>query len=111
MLIEFKTEENLKDVLRTCCSHQKDMDAMSLQSPFLWFRAAPGKDKHLAPISESLVIKDGCSFPTEDALFEELMGAATVSDQIQLLYDRTKLNDLSVRLRYLVAREVCYIHL
>ncbi|XP_073946465.1 LOW QUALITY PROTEIN: mitochondrial poly(A) polymerase [Choristoneura fumiferana] len=107
MLIEFNTEENLKDVLQNCCSHQKDIDVMSLQSPFLWFRAAPGnKDKQMASCSASLVTKDGSSFPSEDTLFEELMGAATVSDQIQLLYDRTKLNDLSVRLRYLVAREV-----
>ncbi|KAI8432452.1 hypothetical protein MSG28_004844 [Choristoneura fumiferana] len=99
MLIEFNTEENLKDVLQNCCSHQKDIDVMSLQSPFLWFRAAPGnKDKQMASCSASLVTKDGSSFPSEDTLFEELMGAATVSDQIQLLYDRTKLNDLSVEI-------------
>ncbi|XP_061717935.1 poly(A) RNA polymerase, mitochondrial [Cydia pomonella] len=106
MLIEFSTEDNLKDVLRSCSSHQKDIDVMSLRSPFLWFRAAPGKKEKTEPCLSSLNTKDGSSDLSEDTLFQELMSAQTVSDQIQLLYDRTILNDLGVRLRFIVAREL-----
>ncbi|XP_063624954.1 poly(A) RNA polymerase, mitochondrial-like [Cydia splendana] len=106
MLIEFSTEDNLKDVLGSCSSHQKDIDVMSLRSPFLWFRAASGKKEKTEPCLSSLNTKDGSSDLSEDILFQELMSAQTVSDQIQLLYDRTILNDLGVRLRFIVAREL-----
>ncbi|XP_072929815.1 poly(A) RNA polymerase, mitochondrial [Epargyreus clarus] len=105
MLIECSTEENLKDVLQNCSSHQKDLDVMAVPSPFLWFRAAPGKEKY--PVTtRSLAVKDGCNKVDEDALYEELLNCGTVSDQIQLLYDRTVLNDLGIRLRYMVARQL-----
>lgn len=107
MLIEFCSEDNLKNVIQNCSSHQKDIEVMASNSPFLWFRAAPGKkEKLVAPTSKSLLAKDGNSPPNEDVLFEELLKCSTVSDQIQLLYDKTKLNDLGVRLRYMVARQV-----
>ncbi|KAL0879104.1 hypothetical protein ABMA27_004061 [Loxostege sticticalis] len=107
MLIEFCSEDNLKNVIQNCSSHQKDIEVMASNSPFLWFRAAPGKkEKLVAPTSKSLLTKDGNSPPNEDVLFEELLKCSTVSDQIQLLYDKTKLNDLGVRLRYMVARQL-----
>lgn len=107
MLIEFCSEDNLKHVLQNCSAHRKDVDVMASQSPFLWFRAASGKKEKLnSSHNTSLMVKDGNAPVNEDALFEELMKCSDVSDQIQVLYERTKLNDLGVRLRYMVARQV-----
>ncbi|CAG9101584.1 unnamed protein product [Plutella xylostella] len=106
MLIEFASEENLKDVLKTCSAHQKDVDVMSLQSPFLWFRATQGKREKYTTPDTSLAITDGNAAVNEDKLFEGLTTCASVSDQIQMLYDQTVLNDVGVRLRYMVARQL-----
>ncbi|CAH2090616.1 unnamed protein product [Euphydryas editha] len=106
MLIEFESEENLKEVLKSCCSHNKDHDLISVQSPFVWFRAAAGKKEKLVANGKNLAVKNGIEIIKEDVLYEELMNCETVSDQIQLLYDRTTLNDLGMRLRYMVARQL-----
>ncbi|XP_048483365.1 poly(A) RNA polymerase, mitochondrial [Plutella xylostella] len=106
MLIEFASEENLKDVLKTCSAHQKDVDVMSLQSPFLWFRAVQGKREKYTTPDTSLAITEGNAAVNEDKLFEGLTTCASVSDQIQMLYDQTVLNDVGVRLRYMVARQL-----
>lgn len=47
----------------------------------------------------------------DDALYESLMNCNTVSEQIQMLYDRTALNDLGVRLRYIIARQVRFFNI
>lgn len=109
MLIEFSSEDNLKEVIKSCTTHQKDLDVMALTSPFLWFRAASGKKEVFKTPSMALSSMDGCSMVDEDELFRQLLKCDTVSDQIQLLYDRTKLNDLGIRLRYMVARQVLVI--
>ncbi|XP_060804190.1 poly(A) RNA polymerase, mitochondrial-like [Amyelois transitella] len=107
MLIEFSSEDCMKDVLRSCCSHQKEHEVMALPSPFLWFRARSGKKMKLTvPSDKSLVVKNGNEVINEDKLRAELMTCSSVSEQIQLLYDRTVLNDIGVRLRYMVARQL-----
>ncbi|XP_053608505.1 poly(A) RNA polymerase, mitochondrial [Plodia interpunctella] len=107
MLVEFSTEQSMKDVLRNCSAHQKEHDVMALKSPFLWFRANSGKKAKLTiPTDVSLVIKDGNAITDEEKLNAELQACSNISDQMQLLYDRTTLNDIGVRLRYMVARQL-----
>lgn len=106
MLIEFSTEENLNDVLHSCSSHQRDIDVMGVQSPFLWFRATSGVKKKYPTTAKQLAVKDGSLSVNEEVLLQELSSCETVSDQIQMLYDKTMLNDIGVRLRYIVARQV-----
>ncbi|KAJ8719856.1 hypothetical protein PYW08_012031 [Mythimna loreyi] len=106
MLIEFSSEENSKAAFQSCSSHQKDLDIMALNSPFLWFRAAAGKKETYAAHSATLATVNGIECVDEDSLFKDLMNCETVSEQIQLLYDRTILNDLGARLRYMVARQI-----
>lgn len=80
---------------------------MALESPFLWFRVSPGqKPKYSPPDGFSLFTENTAMVVDDDALYESLMNCSTVSEQIQMLYDKTVLNDLGVRLRYLVARQV-----
>lgn len=105
MLIEFESEDNLKEVLKSCSAHNKDHDMISVQSPFVWFRAVAGKKEKLVAHEKSLAVKNGLEIINEDVLYQELMNCDTVSDQIQLMYDRTTLNDLGIRLRYMVARQ------
>lgn len=59
MLIEFASEDNLKDILRSCGSHHKDLDVMALQSPFLWFRAVANKKEKFTVPEIQLINKDG----------------------------------------------------
>ncbi|XP_047533901.1 poly(A) RNA polymerase, mitochondrial-like [Vanessa atalanta] len=106
MVIEFASEDNLKDVLKSCSSHNKDHDVISVQSPFLWFRAAVGNKEKFADTGKKLAVKNGTEICNEDVLLEDILNCETVSDQIQLLYERTTLNDLSIRLRYIVARQL-----
>lgn len=105
MLIEFESEDNLKEVLKSCSYHNREHCMISVQSPFVWFRAAAGKKEKLVAHEKSLAVKNGLEIINEDVLFQELMNCDTVSDQIQLMYDRTTLNDLGIRLRYMVARQ------
>ncbi|CAG9583437.1 unnamed protein product [Danaus chrysippus] len=105
MLIEFSSEDNLQSILQSCCSHQKDLEVMAVQSPFVWFRASDAKEKLTANGLE-LRVKDGNNKYSEDVLFDDLMKCQTVSEQIQMLYDKTILNDVGARLRYMVARQL-----
>lgn len=85
---------------------------MAIQSPFLWFRASPNKNhKYSPPDGVSLVTENADMVVNDDALYESLMNCNTVSEQIQMLYDRTALNDLGVRLRYIIARQVRFFNI
>ncbi|XP_061376762.1 poly(A) RNA polymerase, mitochondrial-like isoform X2 [Danaus plexippus] len=106
MLIEFSSEENLQSILQSCCSHQKDLEVMAVQSPFVWFRAASVAKQKLTANGLELRVKDGNNKHSEDLLFEDLMKCQTVSEQIQMLYDKTILNDVGARLRFMVARQL-----
>ncbi|VVC88760.1 unnamed protein product [Leptidea sinapis] len=106
MLMEFASEDNVKEVLQTCCFHQKDADIMASKSPFVWFRATPGNKNKYEATTKSLAVKDGNNKVDEDELFGNLMECHTVSDQIQMLYDKTKLNDVGIRLRFMLARQL-----
>lgn len=108
MLIEFSSEENLQSILQSCCSHQKDLEVMAVQSPFVWFRAASDAKQKLTANGLELRVKDGNNKHSEDLLFEDLMKCQTVSEQIQMLYDKTILNDVGARLRFMVARQVSF---
>ncbi|KAG6454234.1 poly(A) RNA polymerase, mitochondrial [Manduca sexta] len=105
MLVEFASEDNLKEVIRSCSVHQKDIDVMALQSPFVWFRAVNDKKGAIVP-NATLSCINGTEEVDEDVLFEQLINCNSVSEQIQTLYDKTALNDLGVRLRYMVARQL-----
>ncbi|XP_030563298.1 poly(A) RNA polymerase, mitochondrial [Drosophila novamexicana] len=84
-----------------------------VRSPFLWFRAATagagrrGQAK-LASNHKALPLStiDGTRPPTHDYLQELLRGADSIEQQLQLLYDQTRLNDLGVRMRFLAALQV-----
>ncbi|XP_075976776.1 poly(A) RNA polymerase, mitochondrial-like [Anticarsia gemmatalis] len=106
MLIEFSSEDNMKEVLKSCGTHHKDLDVMPLKSPFLWFRATVGKKDSFPTPSVSLASIDGGSPVEDEKLLLDMSKCSTVSDQIQLLYDKTSLNDLGTRLRYMVARQI-----
>ncbi|XP_068628339.1 poly(A) RNA polymerase, mitochondrial-like [Battus philenor] len=106
MLIEFATEESVKEVLKACSSHQNNPDVMPIKSPFLWFKSVGNnKAKLNCPNTKRLATTDGVVSVDNEILLEELHNCETVSSQIQHLYERTKLNDLGVRLRYMVARQ------
>lgn len=96
----------MNEVLRSCGAHHKNLDVMALKSPFLWFRAAMGRKEKFSPSKVTLASVNSSSLVGEDVILQDMMKCSSVSEQIQLLYDRTYLNDFGTRLRYIVARQV-----
>lgn len=93
-----------------------ELTCITARSSFLWFRAFKpklnAKVSDLAPnlssstINQStpeLVIIDGCKIIDQIKLTDLLRSARDIEDQINLLYEHTKLNDLGIRLRFLAA--------
>lgn len=104
MLIEFATESNTRELLQNCGVYQKNKDLMALPSPFLWFRAAPDKKQTTSP--NSINCKNGILQIDDDKLIEDMKMCESVSQQIEVLYNTTRLNEICVRLKYIVARQV-----
>lgn len=114
MLVEFSTEENVSNLLAST-SFIQDSDVIPVQSKFLWFR--PQKNdirsnlKNIINFSETntvnkLHVKNGCEIPAENVILRNVLQANNISEQIQILYELTCLNDLGTRLRYVTARQV-----
>lgn len=49
---------------------------------------------------------DGCRPIDYNEINDIMLGAKTVSDQMQILYKSTALNDVGIRLRFLAARQI-----
>lgn len=106
MLIEFKTEADVRDIYQHCSMHQSDSETTAVPSPFLWFRTVQSKKDKLIPTNMTLKSSDMSSVINNDALIDNLVKCGSISEQIQVLYDNTKLNDIGTRLRYMVVRQL-----
>ncbi|GLV46383.1 mitochondrial poly(A) polymerase [Carabus blaptoides fortunei] len=108
ILIEFASECDVHNVLTASC-HSNDNQAVPVKSPFLWFRVAPtGQRKTTLKLAKAvkLDVENGHRVPVNETVMELLKSADTISDQMRVLHETTKLNDLGVRLRFLTARQV-----
>ncbi|XP_017963555.1 poly(A) RNA polymerase, mitochondrial isoform X1 [Drosophila navojoa] len=84
-----------------------------VRSPFLWFRAPTGGagrrgQAKLAANQKTLALHtvNGTRSLSHEALKELLRGAAGIDQQLNLLYEQTRLNELGVRMRFLAALQV-----
>lgn len=107
ILLEYDDENSVNEAFQSCAFPELSSGIIPVQSSFLWFRNTPNKRK-LRQIQNSLQLntieKTVESKPGE--LATRLLRATSVSDQIKLLYENTRLNDLSVRLRFLGALQI-----
>ncbi|KAH8245591.1 hypothetical protein KR032_012251 [Drosophila birchii] len=88
-----------------------ELSGVPVRSPFLWFRAAAagvrrGPKLAPAPAPAALLSIDGNRPAEQDQLLAVLRGASDIEEQVQLLYQHSRLNELGVRLRFLAALQV-----
>lgn len=115
MLVEFETEKEASNLICSGC-FSDGLDVIPVQSSFLWFRSAKNKNSKrrlsdlmnlsVPPAILELATKNGCQIPSEAEVSESLMKSNSLSHQIANLYEMTRLDDLGIRLRYMVARQV-----
>ncbi|CAH1401680.1 unnamed protein product [Nezara viridula] len=98
VLVEFSNSE---------AAHKLSFDPNNLAvvSPFIWFRT--GKKKKLVPssvnVSPLINISQG---PTELEIIEWMTVAQSLLDEMEILYQSTKLSQLGFKLRMICARQV-----
>ncbi|KAJ8926100.1 hypothetical protein NQ315_009957 [Exocentrus adspersus] len=106
ILVEFTKESDVLNILSTS-SYSDESQAVPTQSQFLWFKASNRKlGKLKQNKSFKLSIQNGTEIIAESEVRDKLRQCRTVSDQMNVLYDITKLNDVGTRLRYLIARQI-----
>ncbi|XP_067003931.2 poly(A) RNA polymerase, mitochondrial isoform X2 [Anabrus simplex] len=110
VLVEFVDETDVRNILKECV-HIHGNQVVPVHSPFLWFRAADKiRSKEMVrKINDDLttVIKvNNNSEPLKESLYNWLLEAESLSDQILILHRSTKLEELGTRLRFLTARQI-----
>ncbi|XP_001355451.4 poly(A) RNA polymerase, mitochondrial [Drosophila pseudoobscura] len=117
ILLEYSTAHEAAAAIDSGATNG-DLSGVPVRSPFLWFKAAPGKrgpklapnnnnnnNIHHPPTSD-LQSVDGTRQLDQEALLSQLRGAESIEQQVQLLHRHTQLNDLGVRMRFLAALQV-----
>nr|XP_036676308.1 poly(A) RNA polymerase, mitochondrial [Drosophila suzukii] len=109
VLLEFATPDEAAAAIGAGVSNG-DLSGVPVRSPFLWFRAAGGgrRSPKLAQANPSpqLLSLDGNRQVEQSHLLGLLRGAADIEEQVQLLHEHTRLNELGVRMRFLAALQV-----
>lgn len=105
ILLEYESERSANKAINSQSSQIKGNNLPALRSRFMYF-GRPGKGK---------AIKQETSVPLEIVpsaqqdlknLSSLLQNAESVSDQIQLLYEKTCLNDFAIRMRFIAAQQI-----
>lgn len=81
--------------------------AIPTKSRFLWFRNSK-KRETLKQIDHKVKLNtpNAISQPSNQQLVKALKDASSISNQMELLYEKTKLNELSSRLRFLGVQQI-----
>ncbi|KAI9590701.1 poly(A) RNA polymerase, mitochondrial [Glossina fuscipes] len=108
ILLEYENSEEASIAIN-CSAYNDEMTGVPVRSPFLWFRAASKKPlKREIQLSKvpALCTVDGNLCIEQAELNSLLREANNMDEQLSLLYQNTKLNDLGIRLRFLAAFQV-----
>lgn len=107
ILLQFLKEENAKELLTKSCSNGNYLHT-TVKSPFLWFKT--GKKPSVSNSTQYgkgvLSSKYGLTSFTGDSLNEKLRQASSIDQQMKIIISETQLNDLSIRLRFLAAKQI-----
>lgn len=109
ILLEYDNEDAVTEAFQVSAFPDLSSGVVPVQSSFLWFRNTPNKRQMKAikqPKSIQLSTSESIYASATKDLVNVLSGAASVSDQILKLYENTRLNDLSIRLRFLGALQI-----
>lgn len=107
ILLEYENEDSVNEAFQSSAFLELASGVVPVKSSFLWFRNVTNrrklkqiKDKVRLNVNEKTVEKKA------GELAKILQESSSISEQIQLLYENTRLNDLSVRLRFLGALQI-----
>lgn len=108
IMLEFEHVHSAAQALQS--GNVRESDASDTGGPvksrFMWFASNKNGDKLKAiPISKKLHINEVAEVDN-DYLHECLQLAESISAQMQILYDKTNLNELAVRMRFLAALQI-----
>lgn len=108
ILLEYDNEDAVEEAFQSSAFPEIGAGAVvPVKSSFLWFRNTANKQKlrqFKDAVKLQIIGKTVEKQPGE--LVKILMDANSISDQIRLLYENTRLNDLSIRLRFLGALQI-----
>lgn len=107
ILLQFDDENAVNEAFQSSAFPKLSSGVIPVKSSFLWFRNTGSKQK-LKRIQSSLqlnTLESTVEVPS-GMVAKRLLQAQTISDQIQILYESTRLNDLSLRLRFLGALQI-----
>lgn len=108
ILLEYDAVDGVDSIMKSSVLGNFATGSIPVKSPFLWFRSdskAIKSEKHYQPAvplntSHSLIPID------DNELANILQAANSTSHQMYLLYEHTKLNELSIRLRFLGSYQI-----
>ncbi|KAK4885962.1 hypothetical protein RN001_002233 [Aquatica leii] len=104
IIIEFTRESNVTSVINNSLHLNKDQ-GFPVHSNFLWFKASNRKSR-LKLHNCQLNKENGNKIPTSSEIREFLQTKNDISEQIEGLYNLTKLNEVATRLRFLTTRQI-----
>lgn len=106
ILLEYANQNDLEEAFRSSAFLELGSGVVPVKSSFLWFRNTPQKQKLKSVQPVALNTSSNIVEPKPSTLVDILKGAASVTEQIQLLYENTRLNEISIRLRFLGALQI-----
>ncbi|KAM7347761.1 mitochondrial poly(A) polymerase [Cochliomyia hominivorax] len=109
ILLEYENSEQASQAIDSS-AYNEDLIGVPARSPFLWFRASGKKNLKRKNIDvndmSNLMVVNGNDIVELNDLNKLLMECGHIDVQLSELYQRTKLNDLGIRLRFLAAYQI-----
>lgn len=106
-MIEYENEDSVEEAFQSSAFPDLASGVVPVKSSFLWFRNTANNRK-LKQIKDrvSLNVSEKTTEKETAKLVKILKESNSISEQIKLLYENTRLNDLSIRLRFLGALQI-----
>ncbi|XP_022909764.1 poly(A) RNA polymerase, mitochondrial [Onthophagus taurus] len=106
IIVEFMEEGDVNNILSNS-TYLEDTQIVPVQSLFLWFKAPVKRNERKKNVKKvDLEVENGTNILVDTVIRERLQSTKSISEQMTLLHDLTKLNDIGTRLRYLAAKQV-----
>lgn len=105
IILEFETSNSVNEALQS--SRFPPDGGIPVKSQFLWLRNTPNTSQ-LQQVQPTIKLNaiDKTTQPSNGNLMNILREADSISHQMKLFYENTRLNELSIRLRYLGVQQI-----
>lgn len=105
IILEFETSDSVNEALQS--SRFPPDGGIPVKSQFLWLRNTPNTQQ-LQQIKPTIKLNtiDKTTQPSNSNLVNIMTEADSISHQMKLFYENTRINELSIRLRYLGVQQI-----